>query len=449
MRVTDIISCALLQASIALSNPVEELGTKAVAAKHFPPEPFLPFLSGKAPWVPGSRNKKCMLKARGGGKDDSANILSAVKRCNNGGQVVFPKGQHFTIGTALDLTFLNRIDLDIQGTIQFTNDTDYWQANSFKQVYQNATTFFQLGGEDINVYGGGTLDGNGQAWYDLYAKDIYILRPILFGLIGAKNTKISDLKFRYSPQWYTFVANSSEVVFSNIDIFGDSKSTNPAKNTDGWDTYRSNNIVIQNSNINNGDDCVSFKPNSTNILVQNLVCNGSHGISVGSLGQYPGEVDIVENILVRNISMSNASDGARIKVWPGASSALSGDLQGGGGSGAVRNVVYDGMIVNNVDYAIEITQCYGQKNLTLCNEFPSNLTISDITIKNFKGTTSKKYDPLVGYVVCSSPKVCSDISIENINVESPSGTNLFTCANVEGIQSQVNCTAEGNKGGNS
>lgn len=54
-------------------------------------------------------------------------------------------------------------------------------------------------------------------------------------------------------------------------------------------------------------DCVSFKPNSTEILVQNLHCNGSHGISVGSLGQYKGEVDIVENVLVFNVSMFNAS----------------------------------------------------------------------------------------------------------------------------------------------
>ena len=61
---------------------------------------------------------------------------------------------------------------------------------------------------------------------------------------------------------------------------------------DGWDLYRSDAIVIQNSYISNDDDCVSFKPNSTNIVVQNLVCTGSHGISVGSLGQYLGEVDI-------------------------------------------------------------------------------------------------------------------------------------------------------------
>lgn len=34
------------------------------------------------------------------------------------------------------------------------------------------------------------------------------------------------------------------------------------------------------------------------MLVQNMYCNGSHGISVGSLGQYLGEVDIVENVYV-------------------------------------------------------------------------------------------------------------------------------------------------------
>jgi galacturan 1,4-alpha-galacturonidase len=147
---------------------------------------------------------------------------------------------------------------DIQGYVQFTNDTDYWQANSFKQIFQNATTFFQLGGNDVNVYGGGTLDGNGQIWYDLYASDAYILRPILMGVIGLHNSTISDLVLRYSPQYYHFVANSSNVVFDNINIAGASKSSHVAKNTDGWDTYRSSDIVIQNSIINNGDGEAPF-----------------------------------------------------------------------------------------------------------------------------------------------------------------------------------------------
>jgi galacturan 1,4-alpha-galacturonidase len=232
MRVSGILSFALLQASAVYSTPHEPRDKKVVPSKrpnyeigpHHPGKPFPP-----SP----ARTKTCIVKAKGKGKDDSKNIMKAIKSCNNGGHVVFPKDKEFTIGTALDLTFLKHIDLDIQGTIKFTNDTDYWQKNGFYQTFQNATTFFQLGGEDVNVFGGGTLDGNGQAWYDLFAKDIYILRPILFGAIGLKGASISDLKFRYSPQWYTLVANSTDVVFSNIDIFGATKSKNPAKNTDG------------------------------------------------------------------------------------------------------------------------------------------------------------------------------------------------------------------------
>jgi len=284
-------------------------------------------------------------------------------------------------------------------------------------------------------------------WYDLYAADIYILRPVLFGTIGLTSGTISNLSLIYSPQYYNFVANSTSVTFSDIFITGYSHSNNTAKNTDGWDTYRSSSITIQNSIINNGDDCVSFKPNSTDIVVQGLSCNGSHGISVGSLGQYVGETDLVENVYVYNVSMNNATDGARIKVWPGNPAALSGDLQGGGGTGSVKNITYDTMAINNVDYAIEVTQCYGQKNTTLCNANPSNLTIEDVIFTNFKGTASGKYSPLVGNIVCSSEGVCGNISATNIDVVGPGDTNAFTCLDVDDSLLDVNCTTI-NKGYN-
>ncbi|OOF93525.1 glycoside hydrolase family 28 protein [Aspergillus carbonarius ITEM 5010] len=433
MKLSHVLSQTL--SLLALGATVEGFSRSRNAACS-PHKPFRPLPTSS------SRDKTCHVRSHGNGTDDSDYILSALHQCNHGGKVVFDADKEYIIGTALNMTFLKNIDLEVLGKILFTNDTDYWQANAFPQGFQNATTFFQLGGEDVNMYGNGILDGNGQVWYDLYAEDDLILRPVLMGIIGLKGGTIGPLKLRYSPQYYHFVANSSDVLFDGIDISGYSKSDNEAKNTDGWDTYRSTNIVIQNSVINNGDDCVSFKPNSTEILVQNLHCNGSHGISVGSLGQYEGEVDIVENVYVYNISMFNASDMARIKVWPGTPSALSADLQGGGGSGSVKNITYDTAYVDNVDYAIEVTQCYGQSNLTLCNEYPSNLTISDILFKNFHGTTSKKYEPYVGTIVCSSPDTCSNINTSNINVTSPIGTNEFDCDNVdESLLVSVNCTA--------
>ena len=138
--------------------------------------------------------------------------------------------------------------------------------------------------------------------------------------------------------------------------------------------------------------------------------------------------------------MSNATDCARIKVWPGAPAALSGDLQGGGGMGRVENITYDTLNVNNVDYAIEVTQCYGQKNTTLCNQAPSNLTITDVLFTNFQGTTSKKYVPLVGNIVCSSPNVCNNIRATNIDVLGPAGNNAYTCLEVDESLLDVNCT---------
>jgi galacturan 1,4-alpha-galacturonidase len=43
--------------------------------------------------------------------DDSKYILEALHSCNNGGHVVFREGIKYLIGTALDLTWLEHIDI--------------------------------------------------------------------------------------------------------------------------------------------------------------------------------------------------------------------------------------------------------------------------------------------------------------------------------------------------
>lgn len=77
--------------------------------------------SPKHPWKPmpssPHRTKVCTVPSYGKGKDDSKNILAALKKCNNGGHVVFKKGTSYTIGTALDLQFLKHIDLGKSGSM--------------------------------------------------------------------------------------------------------------------------------------------------------------------------------------------------------------------------------------------------------------------------------------------------------------------------------------------
>ncbi|KAL7952127.1 glycoside hydrolase family 28 protein [Trichoderma barbatum] len=354
--------------------------------------------------------------------DDAPEILKAFKKCNRGGIVIL--NEEYTIASPLDLTFLEAVDVAITGTIKFTNDIDFWVKNSFKYDFQNSSAFWRFGGKDVNIYGGGQglIDGNGQAWYDAFAAEPTLLRPILLVLDGLER--------------------GSDILVSNIDIAVKSESKSPAKNGDGWDTFRSDAVVIQDSHVNNSDDCVSFKPNSTNIIVQGMQCNGSHGISVGSLGQYPAEYDIVENIYVFNISMSNASDGARIKVWPGTNTPFEPGLSGGGGAGYVRNVTYDTFYNDNNDWAIEINQCYGQSNQTICDKYPSNMTISDVIFKNMWGATSKKYDPKVGTLTCSSTEKCLNIAAYNISVTNPSGkTPQWICTNMDESLLDIDCVS--------
>lgn len=418
-------------------------GAKIPARPQLKPSPYD---TGKPmPVSPARDHRKCFVKPRqGNGRDDAPSIEAAFHECNNGGTVILD--QTYYIGSPLDLTFLSHVDAVITGEIHFiADDVYYWAENSFKFEFQNQSVYWLWGGEDVNIYGDlsngkSVLDGHGQEFWQEMSNNKSLLRPLLFAFDGMKGATMSNLRMRNSPNWFNIIANSSDILISNMDIQARSTNNTKIANSDGWDTYRSDNVVIQDSYIYNTDDCVSFKPNSTNILIQNLVCIGSHGISVGSLGQYANVTDIVENLFIYNISMTNASDGARIKVWPGIQTSFQTLLNGGGGLGRVRNVTYDTFYNVNNDRAITITQCYGQKNQTLCNEHPANLTIEDITIRNMWGTTSKEADPEAGTLVCSAPDRCSNIRAENITVQVPSQKPpVYECSNVDEKLLQITC----------
>ncbi|KAH9865458.1 hypothetical protein J1614_009042 [Plenodomus biglobosus] len=416
-----------------------------VVSSAFVAENFLQTLRSPRPFHAldfPKRNRTCVAESHDDLQtDDAENIVKAFHDCNNGGHVILAEKHTYTVLSPMNLTGMTAIDIDIQGRLSFPADNlTYWQANAFDLQYQNATSFFMLGGSDINVYGGGELQGHGQAWWDANAKNRRVKRPVLFAIVGLNGGTVSDIKMRNAPFWHNVIINSTNVIYSGMDLFSTSNNENFEKNTDGWDTYRSDSIVIENSTVTNGDDCVSFKPNSTNILVQNMQCNGTHGISVGSLGQYPSRVDYVEDILVRNISMYNSSEGARIKVWPDAYSEKSVSLVGGGGRGLVRNVTYDGMYLDNVDYGLTITQCYGQDDEEECFKHPSKLNITDITFRNIRGRTNRVFSPIVGHIVCSSPDTCSGILAENVDIRTINGSNLITCRNVDRDTLDINCT---------
>ncbi|KAJ4982576.1 glycoside hydrolase family 28 protein [Stagonosporopsis vannaccii] len=366
-----------------------------------------------------------VCQVAGGSSDDSAAIKAALTSCNNGGTVVLDKT--YTIGSLLQTTDLHDVTIKLTGTVKLSADISYWASNGFQLNYQKAYTAWTIGGSNIHIYGGGTYSGSGDTWYNP-ALTLTLhgqagkTGPIPWVIYNAQNVFVENINQVQSPFWHNLVYGSHNVTFTNINLHSIQSNGKQAQNTDGWDIYRSDTVNILNSTIINGDDCVSFKPNTTNALVENLYCQGSHGISVGSLGQYAGVQDIIANILVKNVTMVNAENGARIKAFGGNPSSTS---TTGGGSGYVRNITFDDFTVQNVDLPIVIDQCY-QTSATTCASYPSKVTISDVHYIDVTGTGGKSKE--VVSLTCSD--VCKGITAQGTKLVGTSGSAQYFCTNI-------------------
>ncbi|GKT80662.1 LOW QUALITY PROTEIN: exopolygalacturonase [Colletotrichum tofieldiae] len=377
---------------------------------------------------PRDPSRVCIVCPKTNG-DSAPTILKAAHDCNDGGTVVFMPNATYRIASRVDLTFLKHIDFAILGTIVFSDDVKYWQTNTFAYRYQNINLMWRFGGEDVNIYGlgQGLIEGLGQTWWNANVVNSTVVRPLLLGTDGLKGGSITGLNMRNSPNWFNIIANSSDILISDMNLVVEvTNKTSPAKNTDGWDTYRSDNI----------------------------------------------------NLYIYNISMSNASDGARIKIWPGVPPNTTGS-EAGGGLGHVRNVTYEKYENKNNDCEFDQSDLLGRiandgkglfnlpSAISLQVKKPAanipcqaTLVIEDIVFKDFTGTTSKKNDPRVGSLICSDPsrslvffsfwgalpiirtdiRVCKNIQAHDINISPPSGKPAkWTCTNMDNSLLDIDC----------
>jgi hypothetical protein len=100
--------CLLLEvlASAAVAAAASQFVSPRPCIIPSPKSPRLPIPS------PPQRNRYCVVQTHGDGvTDDSPHIMSAFHECNNGGHVIFSRGLNYTIGTAMDWTFLQHIDI--------------------------------------------------------------------------------------------------------------------------------------------------------------------------------------------------------------------------------------------------------------------------------------------------------------------------------------------------
>jgi len=88
-------------------------------------------------------------------------------------------------------------------------------------------------------------------------------------------------------------------------------------NTDGADTIYADNITFNRWEVKNGDDAISPKANSTNILISNSKFWHGSGIAIGSIGQYDQVYEVIENVTAVNITFVETLHAAYFKTWTG------------------------------------------------------------------------------------------------------------------------------------
>ncbi|KAF2669977.1 glycoside hydrolase family 28 protein [Microthyrium microscopicum] len=374
--------------------------------------------------------KTCEVASKGNSGDDTDAILSAFKSCGQNGRIVFGN-QVYYVKRVMNTTGLRNVQIELRGKILarinhcLFADTTYWLEQSQPIGYQNMSTVWWLGGDNITFdgFGTGTIDGNGQVWYDLVkGYSNYPRRPMGLTIVNTTNSIFRGLRFVQSQMWTMTILRSQNVLLTDIFVNSTSRSRSPARNTDGADTLFVNNITFRGWKVINGDDGISLKANSSNVLIEDCDFYGL-GFALGSIGQYKGIFEHIENVTVRGIRYFGTQWPAYIKTWTGVAKGY--PPNGGGGGFGFSNVT--------------VTRAYGAFQIGQCTHFrdggqdgdcdTSRFQIRDIRVSDIKGTITKDS---VASLKCSASAPCSGLSFSNISLKRESGASIqkYSCANV-------------------
>lgn len=91
--------------------------------------------------------------------------------------------------------------------MQWSTDVQYWLNASLDVGYQNMSTAFILGGDNVTVkgHGYGTFNGNGDVWYSYIGKQSnrsnYPGRPHAITFNGLNNSRVTGVRFLKSQMW--------------------------------------------------------------------------------------------------------------------------------------------------------------------------------------------------------------------------------------------------------
>ncbi|KAB2020803.1 hypothetical protein ES319_D07G094000v1 [Gossypium barbadense] len=320
---------------------------------------------------------------------------------------VIPKGIYFLSTATLDGPCKAPIELQVQGTLKAPADP-----GAFKEPKWIA--FNRI--ENFKLSGGGVFDGQGTVAYkreDCEKHDYCDSLPINLRFDFLTNAMIQGITTKDSKQFHVNVLGCKNITFEHFII----SAPGDSPNIDGIHSGRSDGVNVLNTEIKTGDDCVSIGDGSKNLVINGVTCGPGH--------------ELVDGVTVKNCTLTNTSNGVRIKSWPGAE------------LGTCSNIHFEDITMTNVSSPIIIDQKYCPWNKCKINK-ESKVKLSNISFKNIHGTSAL---PEAVKIICSAILPCENVELADIEI-TLSGTNgptVSQCSNVKpkvsGKQNPVACSA--------
>lgn len=363
-----------------------------------------------------------------------------------GGTLYFPAGTYLTGPIRLKSNIT--LDLAAGATLLFSDKFDHYLPfveMRYEGVVMKSFSplLYAVDAENITIKGQGTLDGQGQKWWDEFfrvlvdlqkngmqevnqyqklwenANDVKALyaetnedyaptlqrrffRPPFFQTLRCKGITIEGVKFINSPFW-TINPNFCE----NITIHGITINNPDSPNTDGINPESCKNVRISDCHITVGDDCITIKSGRDaqgrryntpceNISITNCTMLAGHGgVVIGS--EMSGGV---RNITISNCVFDGTDRGIRLKSTRGRG----GVVENISISNVVMRDIQREAIIFDLKYSKMPDEPVSDRTPVFRNIHISNVIATDVNI------------PV--YIRGLEEAPVSDISLTNVQIQS-------------------------------
>jgi polygalacturonase len=336
--------------------------------------------------------------AIGDGKTDNTTTLQAALNAATaagGGTVVVPSG-----------TFLS-------GPIQLGNGTDLELSSGAvlemlpMASWPGTTPFITAtGAHDIALTGSGTIEGQGQAWWNALTATPTLARPQEVSFSNSTRVQISGIRLQNPPEEHIWVKGDTDVTITGITIQTLAVAgQHIPNNTDGVDISATG-VFFCNNSIACGDDNVVME--GTNIYVAYSQFGVGHGCTIGSITE-----NGVSAVTVDHVTMTGTTSGIRMKSERGR-------------GGLVNNLTYSNITMTDVTNPIFIASYYPDLPTDPTTDTAQAITATtpqweNITLKNVSVTGSANAGTLWGL---PEAKI-SNVTFDNVTVSANTGMDIF------------------------